>query len=210
MNKNLIYLSLVLLIPLLLISCRKKSTVTRSHENQVLEYFPNSIGSRFIYFYFDSLSMHSDTVTVSIVDTITYDNIKQLTVWEYIYSSKIDTRYVYSSGDTVKIYNDLENWWINTTYLFPLEIGKGWRGGFINDTSTVVDQVSITVPAGEFANTFLIEETWGALNEYGYILTWFVPEVGIVKKLNWQRGWSSWARETWELIGYHIATEDED
>jgi len=203
LNKNLLYFLLILFLTLVAASCEKRSTGIDGPEDGGLEDFPNTIGSRFVYFYFDSISMSSDTVVASIVGMSALSRI-QATVWEYTYSSKTDSKYVYISGDTVMIYNDLNTWWGNTIYVFPLRVGKGWKGDFPTDTSTVIDRVAISVPAGKFSHAFVIEEKWGALNDYGHVLTWFVPKVGMIK--THRRGWSfGLANETWELIEYHIS-----
>jgi hypothetical protein len=206
LKENLSYFLLILLLTLLTASCQKRSTGINGPEDRGLEDFPNTVGSRFVYFYFDSVSMSSDTVVASIVGMITFDSTKQATVWEYTYSSKTDSKYVYISDDTVKICNDVNTWWGNTIYVFPLKVGKGWKGDFVTDTSTVIDTVAISVPAGEFSHAFVIEEKWGALNDYGQVLTWFVPKVGMIKKHG--RGWSfGLANETWELIEYEISCQ---
>ena len=204
MKKNLPYFLLTLFLTLVAASCEKRSTGINGHEDGGLEDFPNTIGSRFVYFYFDSVSMSSDTVVATIVGKTTFDTTKQATVWEYTYSSKTDSKYVYISADTVMIYNDLNTWWGNTIYVFPLRVGKGWKGDFPTDTNRVIDTVAISVPAGEFSHAFVIEEKWGALNDYGDVLTWFVPKVGMVK--THRSGWSfGLANESWELIEYHIS-----
>jgi hypothetical protein len=212
MKKTLSYFLLILFLPLVAASCQKRSTGINGSEDGGVEDFPNTIGSRFVYSYFDSVSMASDTVVASIVGMTALDGTpacqslsgrKEATVWEYTYSSKTDSKYVYVSGDTVKICSDLNTWWGNTFYVFPLKVGKGWKGDFPTDTSTVVDRVAISVPAGEFSHAFVIEEKWGALNDYGHVLTWLVPKVGMIK--THRRGWSfGLANETWELIEYHI------
>jgi hypothetical protein len=166
--------------------------------------FPSIIGTQFVFLFVNNLSITSDTVIVSIVGNTTFDENKQATVWEYEFSSKTDTEYVYFSGDTVKVYDDLSSWWINTKYVFPLELGKGWKGDFATDTSTVFDITSISVPAGDFSNAFVIEEAWAVTNEYGHVVTWFVPKVGIVKKLHREIAWTYWVDTEWELIDYHV------
>ena len=91
MKKNLPYFLLILFLTLVTASCHKRSTGINGSEDGGLQDFPNTIGSRFVYFYFDSVSMSSDTVVASIVGMSALSRI-QATVWKYTYSSKIDSK----------------------------------------------------------------------------------------------------------------------
>jgi hypothetical protein len=170
--------------------------------------FPNTVGSRFVYFYFDSLSMSSDTIVASIVATVPFDDAKQEgEMWEYRWSSEVDTVLVYRSGNVVLIYGELAYRWLNRKYVFPLEVGKGWGDDWYSDTSLVVDAVSIFLPRWEFATAYFIDRTWGGLNAYEHTRTWFVPKVGAVKTHH--EGLSFvLANETWELIEYEIVCQE--
>lgn len=165
--------------------------------------FPNTVGDEWTYFYFDSLAMASDTVRVQVAGKITTPDSRQLTFWTYQYSSRTDTQYVEVRGDTVRMFADPTLFLEKTRFVFPLKVGKSWKGGFVSDSSRVVDSLSVTVAAGSFPTAFVIEETWAAFNDYGIIHTYFVPEVGIVKKHH--RGFSfGLANNYWELLSYRI------
>jgi len=196
------FLWLILFVLSLIICCQKKSTCPDKVE---LPDFPNTIGSRFVYSHFDSISMSSDTITASIVDTFSSNHQGAVSVWEYRWNSSTHTGKVYYYGDTVRVHHDEISGSGYTIYVFPLEIGKGWKAGFIPDTSTVIDKVSVSVPAGEFAGAFLIERGWSGPNVCGDELIWLAPTVGVVKKHH--RGWlfGQVSNQTWELIEYHIA-----
>jgi hypothetical protein len=204
LKRDFSFLLATMLLLSLFICCHKKSTCPRHGE---LPDFPNTIGSRFVYSHFDSLSMTSDTITASIVDTFSSNHQGAVSVWEYRWNSSTRTGKVYYYSDTVMVHDDAISGLGYTIYVFPLEIGKGWKDGLILDTSTVIDRVPVCVPAGIFAGAFLIERRWSGLQVFGHELIWLVPRVGIVKKHHW--GWSfGWANQTWELIEYHIVRRE--
>jgi hypothetical protein len=89
-----------------------------------------------------------------------------------------------------------------TRYVFPLQVGKGWRGAFVNDSSTVTQRGPVSVPAGIFQNGFQIHERWSGLNDFGDISTWLVPRVGLI---DLHRREYVGVRITWKLISYNIA-----
>lgn len=185
-------------------SCKQR--VTQPPDGNVISDFPNKVGNVWTYSSYDSLANQSDTVIVRIVGQTTIPENKSVTVWQKSFGSHIDTVFVSISFDTVRIIPEahINSQWVNTKYLFPLEVGKAWRGDFVSDTSTVVENRSITVIAGSFPNAFRIEERWSALNDYGAVSTWFVPKVGIVKlhRREWGFGFSN---ETWELLSYQVS-----
>ncbi len=183
-------------------SCQKKTTMVPVHET-ILKDFPNEIGDEWTYFYYDSLASYSDTVTVKIVSEMKLDANRHVKIWEYHYQTKIDTNYVEISGDTVKIYKNLKTQWENTKLVFPLFVGKGWKGDFLNDSSMVKDKLSISVKGHSFPNCYIIEESWGSFNDYGRVKTYFVPAVGIVKK-HFSRGTFVFSNEYWELLNFSL------
>jgi hypothetical protein len=186
------------------VSCHKKSTSPRHSE---LPDFPNTIGSRFVYLFYDSLSMSSDTVTVQIRDTVSSYPYGRATIWVYSWSSKVDTGFVFFVADTVKVGIDPMSCWRTSTYVFPLAVGKIWEGAFEGDTNVVLDRVPISISAGDFSDAFLIREAWVVMYEEGQVLTWFVPKVGIIKKHH-KAMLSTFmtANETWELLDYEITS----
>jgi len=159
-----------------------------------------------IYSFHDSVSHQSDTVTVIIVAQTTIPGDKPATIWRNTFRSYVDTNYVTISSDTVRVIpkSQINAQWVNTKYIFPLFVGRGWRGDFVSDTSTVTENRSFTVIAGTFANAFRIEEQWGAVNDYGAVSTWFVPKVGVIKLHRTTWGFGS-SNELWELISYQLS-----
>ncbi len=193
--------SVIFLLLVLLYSCNDSIT-NPTNENAITD-FPNKIGDEWKYFYYDSLTSSADTVIVSIVSDTTFNVNKTAKVWKYTFRNKIEYYFVEILNDTVRIFHSLESFWDNTKFVFPLKVGKKWRGDFVNDSSSVIDRDSISVLAGHFRDSYLIQEGWGALNDYGRVLTNFVPGIGIVKKHH--LGWSfGTANNYWELMEYKL------
>lgn len=196
----------LLLVAVLFTLSSCKQGVTQPPDGGSILDFPNKVGNVWTYSLFDSLSHQSDTVTVRIVGQTTIPGNKPATVWQKTFRSHVDTEFVFISSDTVRIISkaNINAQWDNTKYLFPLQIGKRWRGDFVTDTSTVVENRAITVIAGTFPDAFGIEERWGAFNDYGSVTTWFVPKVGIVKMHRREWGFV-FSNETWELLSYQVS-----
>ncbi|MBI5471104.1 MAG: hypothetical protein HY961_02030 [Ignavibacteriae bacterium] len=166
--------------------------------------FPNTRGTQWTYARFDSLASRRDTVVVTVFGQVTF-NGRPATIWQQAARSRTDTIYVSVSGDTVRMYNFPFSSSTNSKYIFPLYVGKGWRGDFLYDSSTVTLNGAIPTPAGQFTNGFLVQEEWSTFNDYGHFETWLVPRVGIVKQ--YRREWGfGLQKETWELLSYHINT----
>ena len=202
MNFKMNSILLVAVLTLVILSCQMPVGLP---EGGSTADFPNRIGDQWTYQYYDSLRQRSDTVVVTIVGQTTIPGNKTATIWQKVYRIGIDTVYVTVSGDTVKILPKyaLTAQWINTKYIFPLLVGRGWRGDISFDTNTIADMKSISVIAGKFLNAYRIEERWGGYNEYGRVTTWFVPRVGAATIHRREWGWG-FVNETWELIDYHV------
>jgi hypothetical protein len=198
--KQYIPLSFILGVSLavFLLSCHDDTV-----KPDIQEDFPNSIGSSWEYFLYDSLTDRIDTVSVAITDTTTLPNDEQSTIWIYTYSDKTDTTYVSISGDTVKLYYDVNALWNYRSYIFPLEVGNTWIGGN-GDSTIVVTSSAISVTAGEFQNGFLIETNLAGFNRWGTISSWFVPHIGPVRMHRKEFALGPFKNETWELLDYTL------
>lgn len=173
--------------------------------------FPNSRGSVWGYVRFDSVANSTDSVRIHVMDDILLPGKVAAKIWTRISfpSVAIDTVYVGRSNDTVRIYRLSTDLWNNTKYVFPLQVGKRWLGDFAGDSSVVTQVGLLTTPAGTFTNGFLVEESWGLLNDYGRVETWLVPNVGIVKLHRKEHGFTGFVNERWELLFYHIIVVSE-
>lgn len=201
MKLNRIYPLLFFII--IIYGCSKdNSSILVPVYTPLLKDFPNTNGTWWAYFYYDSLSNYSDTVIVNVFrDTLV--NNEALKLWKIYFRNRTETNYVKIRGDTLRIYDDLQTYWITSKYVFPLELGNGWKGDFISDTNQVIDKTNIKIKAGTFSNSFLIKETWKGFNASGQIKTWFVPGIGVVKK-HFTGGNFDVANIYWELISFNI------
>lgn len=194
-------------ILLTLISCENKVEVITTEIDGPLKFrlsqFPNKIGTSWTYEVYDSIARVLDTVVVHIVGLTVLPNNKVATLWQITSRSGVDTQYVFTSGDTLRMSDDPSALFIRTTYVFPLQEGKGWRGGFPSDTVTVMSRGSVTVPVGRFDNAFELEERWGFLNDYGRVSSWLVPNVGLVRMHVQMMGFS-FGNSVWELTSFAI------
>ncbi|NOX87754.1 MAG: hypothetical protein GXO77_01925 [Calditrichaeota bacterium] len=207
MKKRIFSVIIIILLIFLLeivTYCGKNKVTNPNNPAEIeLKDFPNKIGDEWKYFYYDSLSSYSDTVVVRIIGDTTFDDTRTAKIWEYLYRNKTEYRYVEVLDDTVRIFENLKSLWTNIKFVFPLKLNRGWKGDFATDTSSVIGEDSVSVKAGHFTECYLIEETWGAFNDYGRVYTWFVPGIGIVKKHHLS-GSFVMANNYWELLEYKI------
>jgi hypothetical protein len=134
---------------------------------------------------------------------MTIPGVEEATLWQTTYNDFIDTQYVTITADTVRISPHPDAYWGIRKYVFPLQVGKGWNGDFISDTTSVVEKRKLHIEAGRFLCAFRLEETWGALNDYGAISTWYSAGTGILYKH--ERSWGfGFQNRTWELLSFKI------
>jgi hypothetical protein len=171
----------------LLVACHK-------HGDQVSSAaFPNQIGDHWVYKYSPSGNPAADTgtVQVDIVGQITLPDGEMAKIWVMNYSNfpdYSDTSLVVDSASTVKIYfNNICPFCTNKMpaerrrYNFPLQVSDEWIYN-LNDTTRVLDELSLQVPAGNFPNTFQLSKTVGYATESFTRDTIFITSaVGITK-----------------------------
>ncbi len=200
-GKSLYRVLLLLIIPLLLSAC-ENSTENNPPEVNTSS-FPNKVGDYWVYAVHDSVAGSIDTLTVRIVGTTT-GNGKDLTIWTRKSNSYNDTLYVNVDKSTVYYYEDAYPNVVDHKIVFPLEVGKTWKNpDQIYDSTIVKNKEPVSVPADNFSDAFRIERNWGGFNVYGYSVTWFVGNVGIVNMYKRIQGFDN-IRETWELVSYHV------
>jgi len=161
--------------------------------------FPNQKGFQFTYSLVDSfVNPVYDTVTVIIKGDTTLPNSKQATIWEYNYSTYTDTFFVTTTNDTLRFYSRWDNQRARTVYVFPIKVRNEWKGDFATDTTRVVEEGTVEVPAGNFQKGYRLHESWFGFNDFGDITTWLVPHIGIVKMDRIEYT----SNQKWELIDY--------
>ena len=168
------------------------------------QYFPNSVGSKWIY-KTTNLNNEVDTFTIQIVgDTILVGN-EQATIWvsdintpSYFYK-QFDTLYFESIDDTLIF----KRWWgydwiTMASYIVPFEVGNSWYDG------TCYYSIEEESNVGSFTNAYKIKENrpWTT-----YLITtdsWFVPRIGLVKRDFYESDFMYSYEEHWELIYFNF------
>jgi hypothetical protein len=173
----------------------------------VAAYFPGEIGSTWVYSVYDSLTSHSYDMTVSVVDSATLRDLP-VSVWVYEGDGRIDTQYVYSSGDTITVYSE-NGWGFDKMYVYPFEVRKGWNCGESCERDYGVDwRGTIETLAARFTNAYHIEGQYSMPNQSEDSEEWFVPGVGQVRfhKYGFCTVCSPmiYVNEVWELRSYHL------
>jgi hypothetical protein len=68
-------------------------------------------------------------------------------------------------------------------------VGSTWNGFSFNDYGTVIKNCPIAVPVGSFSPGFQIRRSWRVENDLGEVVTWIVPQIGIVELSRREYGW---------------------
>lgn len=150
--------------------------------------FPNDIGDHWRYKYTYN-GQNNSYIDVDIINQKTLPNGQSALVWVYKILSNTDTVLVTSNNDSTIIYENFCSTCPNPTlyvrmkYFFPLQTGNIWFGDFIwGDTTKVLNNNSLTVPAGTYTNTFELSKKIGyVVNSVTKNEIWFTPNVGLTK-----------------------------
>jgi hypothetical protein len=209
MRKQAIFIILISLVAIT--SCRNENNPAA---NTVLE-FPNEIGDHWRYLYtWNSVNVQRDTIDVDIIGTLTLPSGQLAKVWAYKfkynnYPMFNDTSYVVVDSQLVKVYLHYygSTYYEKKRYKLPLTVGNIWTiPQNYKDTTWVLGNNAVTVPAGTFANTYqLRQERKYIVNSWTNNDMWLSPQVGLVKfyqeeyNLGGVRG-----NGLWELISYSV------
>ncbi|MBI1807171.1 MAG: hypothetical protein HYR76_08995 [Ignavibacteria bacterium] len=123
------HFALVVLFWITTLSCRESSAILPSSPSMV---FPHGIGTRWTYAIYDSLARSLDTASVRVVDTTRLPNGTPAFVFQYTYTSNIDTQLVSFLRDTVVFYSRSRSPYSTFGLVFPLEVGPGWGTSFVD------------------------------------------------------------------------------
>ncbi len=208
------YLTFFLL--LLVTSCTKeKDQISNSFSTQI---FPNEVGDHWIYKYDDGDSNSEQYIYVDIVGTTTLQG-QRATIWTSTLQDTSNTKYLIDSSYVV-VENQKAVFYAppcltctpqlvyeKRRYVFPLQVSNLW---FTNktsgDTTKVLSENSLTVPAGTFQNTFHLSKTIGYVtNSFTKDSIWLTPNVGMTKY--YQDEYSLGpipGNGTWELATYNL------
>lgn len=198
-----------LIIPFLLIiyllsassSCKKTPPIEFNKE------FPNSIGTWWKYKVYDSVTNTIDTITIKIVGNSRLNNGTNVKIWQInsLNSYKpVDTNYVYSGSDGIKMYYNKTLQSFYKAYKFPLEVGNYWIGTQPKDTSKVIGESNISVISGTFNDTYVIERKIQYIpNGFLYEKEYFLPNVGVITRVHELLS-AEYYSQYWELVAYSI------
>ena len=225
MKKKVLILGLLFtMLVVLIASCQNSIQPDTSISNQ---YFPNKVGDSWTYTVADtaynshpSLSSNSSkivtgTLRVSIINSTKLPDGTSATVWRTVWPPEVsparppwnvDTAYVAISGDSVLVSDGLiylstcqcRKPQIANIYILPFQTGKNWHLG--PDSSRVVSEDTLNVPAGTFNKVYRISSGEGTVNSYLRQDEWFKPGVGLVQKMVSFNG----TYYTWKLVDYHV------
>lgn len=195
---------ILIAISIVLFSCGDKSTGT-SPSN---DYFPNEVGSVWVYAVYDSLTEQSYDMTISIADTATLWDTP-MTLWVFAGDGDIDTMYVSVEDDTVT-FHAIRSQGLAKMYVFPLSVGVEWDCGQSCAWDYSVDEKgAITVFARRFASAYNIRGEFFGFNSYGRNSEWYVPYIGMVRiyRYSFCTVCSPMVdtNEIWELKSYQLA-----
>ena len=216
---------LAALIGLVAIRCNNKHP-TSSKSLQPVD-FPKTVGSQWVYTRYDSTSAQTDTLTVTILDTITITATGELaTVWDYDPLSPyigVPFRQLYitatagtvkpSSKDTTWVYHATDAIRPTFVYVTPLAVDSFWTCDSCiswSDSTHVESTTTVIVPAGTFEDAFEVKRSYSCGIECSSTYTyWVKPGIGIVRshEVTWAGdGGGGWWETitTWELHSYQI------
>ncbi len=178
------------IIGITVFSCEKEKPPPSNQEAP--EVFPNKSGYQWTY-RLATYNGNIDTVKVKIVSQGILPNGANAKIWKYtyIYPSRTytDTVWVSSNNNEVRIYDKPcrtctdKMPFERLRYILPLRTGNSWfTNAPYGDTTKVLDQESISVPAGTFSNAFHLSKVRGYVtNSWTNDTIYFKKHVGLVK-----------------------------
>src|SRR5665647_883261 len=208
---------LVLFLLLLIISCSKESTtLTNTSSNQI---FPHNVGNHWVYRYDDGYCNSNQDIYVDIVGTGKLPDGQNATILTTTLQDAANNKYLIDSSFVVvddqkavfyaapcrtcipQMFDEKRR------YIFPLQVGNTWyTDKFFGDTTRVLNESSLTVPAGTFDNTFQLSKTIGyVVNSFTKDSIWLTPNIGMTKY--YQNAYSLGpipGNGIWELSNYNL------
>lgn len=200
----------------LIASCTKENNKTRNtSSNQI---FPYAVGNHWVYKYNDGHSNSEQYINVDIVGTTILQG-QNATIWTSTLQEAsnvkylLDSSYVVADNQKAIFYAPPcltctpQPLYEKRRFVFPLQVGNFWfTNTFFGDTTKVLNENSLTVPAGTFKNTFQLSKTIGYVtNSFTKDSIWLTPNVGVTKY--YQDKYSLGpvpGNGTWELANYSL------
>ncbi len=178
------------IIGIIAIGCGKEKQLPSNQK--AAEVFPNKTGDQWTY-KLTTYNADIDTVKVEIVSQGKLPNGANAKIWKYTYIypslTYTDTVWVSSNNNEVRIYDNPcrtctgKMPFERLRYILPLKVGKFWlTNAAYGDTTKVLDQENVSVPAGTFSNVFRLSKVRGYVtNSWTNDTIYFKEHVGLVK-----------------------------
>jgi hypothetical protein len=202
--------SLILLV-ISLNACHKNNN-THSGET-----FPNQVGDHWVYKYSPITKPETDTATINvdIIGQITLPDGESANIWTTKYSNGpyVDTSLVVSAASAVKIYYNnickicaVQMPDERRRYDLPLTVGNKWFTTIWHDTTRVLAELNLQVPAGVFNNTFELSKTLGPVtNAWDLDTIYLTPNIGMTRFIQQEFSLGPFpGNGIWELADYKL------
>ena len=196
MFKKLIY-TIILFAIMGLFSCEKYTII------QGKEYFPNTVGSLWIYKVTDSLQNKTYELEVRIVkDTLIKD--LHYTKWTYSCHDYVKSKYVLVENDSIffKMLATDSTLFTTDILIMPFEKGSVWEFpvyGSFDSNYEVEDITDMKILNCDFTQVSIIRKNAGSPNNYITNRFYIKPNTGIVRFDAREIMWSTIQNEVWEL-----------
>jgi hypothetical protein len=173
-----------ILILILAPGCNKSNSGSTSSP----DLFPNKFGDRWQYLVKDTTIQGNQesgstqyTVNVVVVGTVQWSNGINASIWQVNYPDRIDTNFVFQSGDTIK-FLDRTGKLLIRQYIIPFHIGSSWPYIPGYPQVTVVGEGPITSGSNTFAGAWEIYGMAGFPDGSFFVDESFADHVGFVRK----------------------------
>ena len=172
---------LILLLPL---ACNKSNSGSTSSP----DVFPNKFGDRWQYLVKDTTTQGNQessstqyTVNVEIVGMVQWSSGINASIWQFSYPDRIDTNFVFQTGDTIK-FIDRTGKFLIRQYIIPFRIGSSWPYVQGYPQVTVIGEGSINIGSNTFAGAWEIYGNAGIPDGSFFVDERFADHVGFVRK----------------------------
>lgn len=213
-KKTVVMRKQIFTVILIVIAAISSCTKENHPPANIISEFPNEIGNHWRYLYTWGFAIiQRDTIDVEIVGTRAMPNGQTAKVWAYKYSYnnypiRYDTNFVVVDSQVVKIYlYGYGSYYEKKRYKLPLTVGNIWTiPQNYKDTTWVLGNNAVTVPAGTFANSYkLRHERKYIVNSWTNNDVWLSPQVGVVKFFQEEYNLGGvGGNGLWELISYTV------
>ena len=154
---------------------------------------------------------------MEIVGQGTLPNGTSAKIWKYTYDysyrTYIDSLWVTDSSDIITVYTQpcrtcsQPFYYERLRYILPLKVSNYWYSDApYSDTTKVLDQENVVVPAGSYGDVFRISKNIGYVtNSWTRDTIYFKPYIGLVKFNQFEIDLGPViGNGTWELTGYNF------